>query len=84
MVHGIYFSSRSRYVYFQDLEEGEDQPIYRINVRNLKLERVASRKQLLRADVTGYGLSGLTPDDSPLATLVRSNCDIYALDVDLP
>jgi hypothetical protein len=65
VVHGIYFSSRSRYVYFQDLEEGEDQPIYRINVRNLKLERVASRKQLLRADITGYGLSGLTPDDSP-------------------
>jgi len=84
LVHGIYFSSDSRYLYFQDLEEGEDQPIYRVNIHNRKQERVATRKQLLRADVSGYGLSGLAPDDSPLATLVRSNCDIYALDVDFP
>jgi hypothetical protein len=83
-VHGLYFSSDSRYVYFQDAAEGEDQPIYRVNVHNRKLERVAGRKQLLRADVSGYGLSGSAPDGSPLATLVRSNCDVYALDVDFP
>jgi hypothetical protein len=34
--------------------------------------------------VVGYRLTGLTPDDSPLATLIRSNSDLYALDVDFP
>jgi hypothetical protein len=39
---------------------------------------------LLPAGVAAGGLVGVTPDGSPLATLIRTNADLYALEVELP
>ncbi len=70
--------------FFQDIFAGSDQPIYRVRITDREVERVTNFAQPFAADVTGYRLTGLTPDDSPLATLIRSNGDLYALDVDFP
>ncbi|HEV2989444.1 MAG TPA: hypothetical protein VG759_13455 [Candidatus Angelobacter sp.] len=48
------------------------------------IEQITSARQILRADVLGYTMTGLTPDGSPLASLIHRNSDIYVLDVDLP
>ena len=78
------WSHDGREVFFQDIFEGSDQPIYRVRIADRKVERVTNFAQPFPADVEGYRLTGLTPDDSPLATLIRSNGDLYALDVDFP
>ena len=41
-------------------------------------------EQILRADVRGYALAAVVPDDSPVVSLVLSHSDIYALDVNFP
>ncbi len=71
-------------VFFQDIFQGVDQPIYRVRVDDRRTERITSFAQPFAADVTGYRLAGVTPDDHVLASLIRSNSDLYALDVDLP
>jgi DNA-binding winged helix-turn-helix (wHTH) protein/Tol biopolymer transport system component len=81
---GIRWSPDSAYVYYQHIYSGEEQPIFRVRVSDHKVEQVTSKRQMLRADVLSYSLTGLTPDGSPVASLVRSNSDIYALELDLP
>lgn len=81
---GIRWSIDSRYVYYQHAEEEEEQPIYRVRVSDRKVEQITSSRQILRADVLSYTLTGLTPDNSPLASLVRRNSDVYALELELP
>src|SRR5262249_36514912 len=71
-------------VFFQDILEGSDAPIYRVRIDDQRVEQVTQLAQPLPADVTGYRLTGLTRDDAPLTSLIRSNSDLYALDVDLP
>ena len=78
------WSHDGREVFFQDIFEGLDQPIYKVRIADRKVVRVTNFAQPFPADVVGYRLTGLTPDDSPLATLIRSNADVYALDVDFP
>ena len=73
-----------REVFFQDIFQGSDQPIYRVRIADHGVERVTNFAQPFAADVTGYRLTGVTPDDHVLATLIRSNSDLYALDVDFP
>ncbi|HEV2492790.1 MAG TPA: winged helix-turn-helix domain-containing protein [Terriglobia bacterium] len=73
-----------KYVYYQDLYGGLDQPVSRVRVADRRVERVTSPKLDLPVDVTAFALIGLTPDGSPLVSLGRSNSDIYALDLDLP
>jgi hypothetical protein len=55
-----------------------------VRISNRKIERTATSKQILRADVTSFSFLGLAPDGSPLATLNHSTSDIYALDVFFP
>lgn len=81
---GIRWSSDSRYVYYQHTDQGEEQPIFRVRISDHQIERITSARQILRVDVLGYSMTGLTPDNSPLATLVRKNSDVYVLDLDLP
>ena len=81
---GIRWAADGRYVYYQHLYEGEEQPIYRVRVSDRKVEQITSARQILRADVLGYSMTGLTPDDSPLASLIRRNSDVYALELELP
>jgi Tol biopolymer transport system component/DNA-binding winged helix-turn-helix (wHTH) protein len=81
---GIRWSSDSRYVYYQHTQQGEEQPIFRVRISDRFVEQITSARQILRADVLGYTMTGLTPDNSPLASLVRRNSDVYVLDLDLP
>jgi Tol biopolymer transport system component len=79
-----FWSRDGKYVYYQDVLGGPEQPIFRVRIGNRGIERMMDSRQLLQSNVTGYTLNGLAPDDAPIATLLRSNSDIYALDVDLP
>jgi DNA-binding winged helix-turn-helix (wHTH) protein/Tol biopolymer transport system component len=79
-----YWSRDGRTVIFQDIFQGTDQPIYRVRIDDRKVERVTNFAQPFAADVTGYRLTGVAPDSQVLAVLIRSNSDLYALDVDFP
>jgi DNA-binding winged helix-turn-helix (wHTH) protein/Tol biopolymer transport system component len=81
---GIRWSADGRYVYYQHMHAGEEQPIFRVRLSDHRVEQITSSRQILRADVLSYSMTGLTPDDSPLASLVRRNSDVYALQLDLP
>jgi Tol biopolymer transport system component/DNA-binding winged helix-turn-helix (wHTH) protein len=81
---GIRWSADGRYVYYQHLYDGEEQPVYRVRLSDHKVEQITSARQILRADVLSYSMTGLTPDDSPLASLVRRNSDVYSLELELP
>jgi hypothetical protein len=81
---GIRWSRDSKYVYYQHIFGGEEQPIFRVRVSDHKVEQITSSRQILRADVLSYSMTGLTPDNSPLASLVHTNSDIHALELDLP
>ena len=85
--HGMtvpFWSRDSQYVYYQNLLDGAEQPIYRVRIRDGKSERLMDARQIPQSNVTGYTLSGLGPDNAPIANILRSNSDIYALDLDLP
>jgi Tol biopolymer transport system component len=79
-----YWSHDGRWIYYQELFGGSEQPIYRIRIADRKIEPVATSKQFLRGDVRGYGLIGLSPDDSPIVNLMRATSDIYSVDLTLP
>ena len=81
---GIRWSADSQFVYYQHVYSGEEQPIFRVRVRDRKVEQITSSRQIVRADVLSYAITGLTPDNAPLASLVHGNSDIYALELDLP
>jgi Tol biopolymer transport system component/DNA-binding winged helix-turn-helix (wHTH) protein len=81
---GVRWSSDSRYVYYQHSQQGEEQPIFRVRVSDRKVEQITSARQILRADVLGYSMTGLTPDNSPVASLLRRDSDIYVLEIELP
>ena len=68
-------------IIFQDSAHGEDQPIYRVSLATGKVEEVASRKQFLRTDISRFTLTGLDPQDNPLAIVIHRNGDVYALDL---
>jgi hypothetical protein len=71
-------------VYFDSTGEGEP-AFYRVQVKNQKLERVASLTEVKRPTLGGpTSWTGLAPDDSPLALRDISTFEIYALDWQLP
>jgi len=71
-------------VYFDSTAEGEP-TFYRVQIKDHKLERVASLKDVKRpTSGTSASWTGLTPDDSPLALRDISTFEIYALDWQLP
>jgi len=77
------WSQDSKYVYCQDLL-APNEPVYRIRLRDHKLELVTSFETLLRGGVQRAGVVGLTADGSLIAVLTRNSADIYSLDLDLP
>ena len=81
---GIRWSADGRYVYYQHLFEGEEQPIFRVGLIDRRVEQITSSRQILRADVLSYSMTGLAPDDSPLVSFVHRNSDVYALELDIP
>ncbi len=79
-----FWSRDGKYVYYQDAFLSADQPVSRVRISDGKIERMASARQLLQSNVTGYILCGLAPGNAPIASVIRSNADLYALDMDLP
>ena len=81
-----FWSRDNKYVYYQETLT-PDQPIFRAAVsgrRQEKPQRLAGAKQIPQSNSIGYLLAGLAPDDAPIASVIYTNSDIYALDVDLP
>jgi len=73
-----------KFVYFSSTAGGEP-AFYRVQIKNHKLERVASLKDVKRpTSGTFASWTGLAPDDSPLALRDISTFDIYALKWELP
>ena len=82
---GLPFWSRDgKFVYYQELFGEPDQPIYRVHIGTHKRERLMSLKQIPQSNVNRYGLAGLAANDVPVASVVRTNSDIYALELELP
>ena len=79
-----YWSRDGKYVYYQDYTAGSDQPISRVQISSRKVERMMSMKQIPQSNVNGYFFGGLAPDDAPIIAVIRTNSDIYALDLELP
>ena len=78
------WSHDGKYVYFSSTAEGEP-AFYRVQIKDHKLERVASLKDVKRP-ISGVlaAWTGLAPDDSLLALRDISTYEIYALDWQLP
>ena len=78
------WSHDGKYVYFSSTAEGEP-AFYRVQIRDHKLERVASLKDVKRPTSGSFGdWTGLAPDDAPLALRDISSYEVYALDWQLP
>jgi eukaryotic-like serine/threonine-protein kinase len=78
------WSHDGRYVYFNSTAEGEP-AFYRVQIKNHKVERVASLANIKRPNTASFGAwTGLAPDDSPLALRDISTYEIYALEWQLP
>ncbi len=78
------WSHDGKYVYFSSTVGGEP-AFYRVQIKDHKLERVASLKDVKRPTSGSFGdWTGLAPDDSPLALRDISTYEIYALDWQLP
>jgi len=79
-----FWSADSKYIYYQETL-ARDQPIYRVAIASgKKPERMTSFQQIPQSNSVGYSLAGLAPDDAPIATVLSTNSDIYALEVELP
>jgi eukaryotic-like serine/threonine-protein kinase len=63
---------------------GNEPAFYRVHIKDRKLERVVSLKDVKRASESMASWTGLAPDDSPLALRDISSDEIYALDWQLP
>jgi Tol biopolymer transport system component len=78
------FSSDSKYVYFSNWAETRPRFLYRVNIADRKIERVAGIE--VPEGVTGYWCAWMiaAPDGSPIFLRDLGIQEIYALDVDLP
>jgi DNA-binding winged helix-turn-helix (wHTH) protein/Tol biopolymer transport system component len=75
------WSHDSRYIYWDSL--GQERFVFRIDIRNRKIERIASLENLRTAGALG-SWSGLAPDDSPMFLRDAGASEVYAFDVELP
>ena len=71
------------FLYFQDLL-APNQPVYRVRRGSHNREEVVNFESLIRAGVPRCAFIGLGPDGSILVTLLKSQADIFSLDVSLP
>jgi len=79
------WSRDGAFIYYQDYYEGSEQPIYRLRLRDGRIEKVATAAAFQRSDVFhGYLFHGLAPDGQPLVSLLRNKSDIFALELEPP
>lgn len=82
---GVPFWSRDgKFVYYQEVLGSAEQPVFRVPIATRHKEETMSSKQIPQSNAVGYLLVGLAPDDAPIATVIHTNSDIYALEVELP
>jgi Tol biopolymer transport system component len=74
-VHNPMWSADGRSIYFQEKQE-EWQPVYRVRLDDLRVEKIVSAADLARACY----LKTLGPDDSPVMLCITGGADLYALD----
>jgi Tol biopolymer transport system component/DNA-binding winged helix-turn-helix (wHTH) protein len=79
-----FWSHDSKFVYYQDVLDGAEQPVFRISIAGRRKEQIASAQQIPQSNAVGYLFVGLGPHDAPIATVIHTNSDIYAMDVELP
>ena len=77
------WSRDGKYLYY-DAQLPNETGFYRIAIRERRIERIASLKDVRLAQGFFSTWCGLAPDDSPLLLRDSSTQEIYALDVDLP
>jgi eukaryotic-like serine/threonine-protein kinase len=78
------WSRDGKYVYC-DATEQDEPAFYRVLIKDRKVERVVSLKDVKRPTSQSWGAwTGLTPDGAPLALRDISTYEIYALDWQLP
>jgi eukaryotic-like serine/threonine-protein kinase len=76
------WSQDSAYIYFNT--SGNDAAFFRVRIRDRKLERVVSLKNLPRNAGSFGAWAGLAPDGSPLFLRDSNFDEIYALDWEAP
>jgi Tol biopolymer transport system component len=78
------WSADGKYIYF-DNGFNKDPAIFRIELSNRKVERLASLKDFRREAVEeGFPWMGLTPDGSPILMRDTGSQEVYALDFEIP
>ena len=79
----VLWAADSSSFFFQDLlEEGE--PVRRLRIKSLSVERVFECSLLLEGEVQRCGLEGVAPNGSLVLKLSRGDHNVYSLDLDLP
>jgi len=81
--NGGYLSSGGDFIYYQVVDQ-PGQPIFRVPARGGPPERVTSFGSVLQSDPSRYELVGLDPSDAPIASIHRTNSDLYSLELELP
>jgi hypothetical protein len=75
--------SDSETLYFDTALE-KDPAFYRLRIRDRKLERLLSLRDIRRVSASLGPWAGLTPDNSPLVLRNTGTQETYALGVDFP
>ncbi len=70
-------------IYFHDFVQ-PGQPLYRVDVKTDKMQRIADLRDLRAADAVDYRFAGLTPDNVPLVDARTSAANIYTMNLPRP
>jgi Tol biopolymer transport system component/DNA-binding winged helix-turn-helix (wHTH) protein len=79
----IYWSSDSKFVYFQDTGD-EEQSVFRVSVAAAKTQKILGFKEWLENGAAQCHFTGVGPDGSIYATIDHGGTDLYAVDLKFP
>jgi Tol biopolymer transport system component len=77
------WSPDSKYLYYQDIL-GQDEPVFRYAVGAAKPQLLFDFSRLLHSGYSRCGFVRFAPNGDVVASLTRSETDLYRLDMDLP
>lgn len=81
--HLGYRSARADFIYYQ-VPDQPGSPIFRVSSHGGRPERVASAGNIPQSDPTLFEFVGLDPTDAPMISILRSNSDLFSLELELP